>query len=262
MRVPRIILGVAGLLGLAVLVAVAAAAPAADEDADAQALFRRVVDSLPGKPFVGEVVLTTGEYMKRQATIRHKRLADGNLAVLIEATSPKDVQGTRFLFIDRTDQPDEQYIYVPKVGRVRRLGGSVDDQPFLGSEFKVSEFVNANPDDYMMAFTGETTIDGRKCRLVEAKKRDPAGWTYGRVVYAIDPGDLLVMRIDFFDPSDKLVKVWSLERVEKIEGVWTPRFTRAKNLKDNLESTLEVTEISFNVDLEDSEFSRVELELR
>lgn len=260
MRMPRFVPCGAGVLGLVFLAAVDSAVPGAAEDADAQALFRRVLDSIPGKPFVGKVVLTTGGSMKREATITHKKLADGSLAVLIEATSPTDVKDTRFLFIDRTDRPDEQYIYVPKARRVRRLGGNIDDQPFLGSEFKVSEFVNANPDDYTMTFVGETTIDGRKCRLVEAKKKDPATWTYGRAVYAIDPADLLVLRIEFFDSTDKLIKLWTLERVEKIDSVWTPRFTRAKNLEDNLESTLEVVEVSYNVDVPDAAFSRGELE--
>lgn len=250
----------AGVLGPALLAVVAIPALAATEDTEARALFQRVLESVPGKPFVGKVVLTTGGDRKREATISHKKLADGSLAVLIEATSPTDVKDTRFLFIDRPDGTDEQYIYVPKMRRVRRLGGNLDNQPFLGSEFTVSEFVDANPDDYTMTFVGDTTIDGRKCRLVEAKKKDPTAWSYGRAVYAIDPADLLVLRIEFFDRTDKPIKLWTLERVEKIEGVWTPRLTRAKDLENDVESTLEVIELSFNVDLPDSRFSRSALE--
>jgi hypothetical protein len=246
------------LIVVAGLGSVARGQPAAAPE-DANALFRRAVSNIPDKPFVGTGSLSTG-YLTRDAKVSHKKLANGNLGVYIEVTAPGDVKGTRFLFIDRVDQSDEQYIFVPKVGRVRRLTGSVDDQPFLGSEFKVSDLVNANPDDFTMAFIGDATIQGRKCRLVEAKKKDPATWGYGKAIYAIDPNDLLVMRIEFFDTDGKPVRVFTVDKVEKIDGIWTPRLLRAKNVKDDIESTLTISEVHYDVDLPDSLFTRANLE--
>src|SRR5690606_15896460 len=128
-------------------------------------------------------------------------------------TSPMDLKDTRFLLLDRAEGRDEQFMYVPQVKRAMQVSDETRKQPFLGSDFYVSDMVRPELDRYTYRFVGEETVGGRKTRLVEAVPVKPEGELYGKTVSAIDPADLLVMRVQFFDPKGTLLKVWTLEKV-------------------------------------------------
>ncbi len=49
--------------------------------------------------------------------------------------------------------------------------------------------------------------------------------------------------------------MWTIEKVEKIDGNWTLREQEMSNVKDNTRSRLEVAEIEYGVDLPDVMFT-------
>src|SRR5207342_501427 len=103
----------------------------------------------------------------------------------------------------------------------------------------------AEPDfnAYNYAFVGEETINGRRCKLVEAVPIDASKEVYGKVVHAIDPKDLVVVRRRFFDKKGQLIKEWSATKLEKVSGYWTVRDQTMKDFPKDMQSRLEMTEI-------------------
>jgi hypothetical protein len=73
---------------------------------------------------------------------------------------------------------------------------------------------------------------------------------------AIDPKDLVVTRVQAFAEDGKLFKVWTLEKLETIDGQKTPVEQRMKNVEADSESTLTLDEIRYNADLPDKLFDR------
>jgi hypothetical protein len=69
-----------------------------------------------------------------------------------------------------------------------------------------------------------------------------------------------VLRAEFFDKKRDLFKVWTLDRVEKVNGNWTPYLQRMKNVQQKTESTLELVDIQYGVTLPDEMFTRSYLE--
>ncbi len=94
---------------------------------------------------------------------------------------------------------------------------------------------------------------------MEATPKVPEEELYGKSVFAIDPQERVLMRTQFFDAHGKLLKVWTVDQLEKIDGVLTPRKQTMKNVQEGTESTLEINEIEYNADIPDDLFQRSQL---
>jgi len=224
------------------------------EAADARALVQRVLDAAPTAPFTakGKVSSDSGE---RSLQLSHKRVEGVDLSYM-EVTAPSDLDGTRFLLIDNLQEPDLQFIKVRGVQRAVQVSAQSRKQPFLGSEFYISDMVRPEIDAYDYSFVGEEQVGGRACKLVQSVPKAPADELYSKTIMAIDPTDLLMMRTQFFDPKGKLLKVWTLEKVEKIDGAWTPLLQKMVNVQAGRDSTIELSEVRYNVQLPEQVFER------
>lgn len=228
-----------------------AAEPPAD---DARALVQRVLDTEPDVPSVSQMQLTTPGGLVREFTVSRKTLADGIDARYLEVTSPTNLKDTRYLFYDHSERRDDQFMYLPFMRRIVRLSAQTRREPFLGSTFFVDDLIERPLDAYRYAFVGEETIGQRPCRLVEAIPLQPAEEPYGRVVAAIDPADLVVVRAQLYAHDGTLFKVHTVDTLEKIDGHWTPRAQTMDNVHDHTSSRLTTTEVRYDAPIGDDIF--------
>lgn len=252
----RQLIGVLNMVALLGVVGVCAPAGAAEDGA--RALVKSMFDALPTTPFTAKVKLSSDRGWVRDLELSHKHLNDLDASYL-EVTAPMDLKDTRFLLFDRVVGRDEQFIYVPQMKRAVQVSSETRKQPFLGSDFYIYDMVRPEFDAYNYSFAGEEDVDGRHCKLVESVPKVPANDIYSKTITAIDPGDLVVMRTHFFDLKGKALKMWTIDKLEKIDGVWTPLVQTMVNEQDHHQSRLEVTEVHYNTDVSDSVFDRAYL---
>jgi len=243
-------------MGIAVAaLAVFAAAARADEAYD---LVKRVLDAAPKATLTAKGTLTSDRGWTRELTVSRAHVNDYD-AWYMEVTAPLDLKDTRFLLFDRAEGKDEQFMYVPSVKRAMQVSSDTRKQPFLGSDFNISDMVRPELDAFTYTFVGEEDVGGHHCKLVAAAPKKPEEELYSKTIVAIDPNDLLIMRAQFFDPKGKALKTWTLEKVEKVDGVWTPLVQRMANVQDQHESRFTLSEIKYNVTLPDETFNRAHL---
>ena len=63
------------------------------------------------------------------------------------------------------------------------------------------------------------------------------------------------MRRQFFDKKGQPLKLWTVNKVGKIDGIWTIRDQTMENLQDKSKARLETPEIDYSVQLTDSMFT-------
>jgi negative regulator of sigma E activity len=238
-----------------ILALLLAAAPAAAEEEDARALVQRMIDSAPRVPFFAKARLSSPGGCVRELEVRHRPSPDG-AQTLMEVIEPADVKDTRFLSQERRTGPDRQFVYMPAVRRAIEVMEASRSQPFLGSDFFVSDFVAPDLDDFTYRFVGNEEVGGRRCKLIEATPKEPAKQVYGKTIAAIDATDHTLVRTQFFDQKGNLFKVWTLTKVETIDGVPTPKVQEMENVQKGSKSRLELIEIKYRVDLPDTVFGR------
>jgi len=247
------------LTTLLLLTLVMSAVPAVADDPEARALVQKARDSVPTDPMTAEATLESAGGWTRELEISHKRLGD-EAATLLVVTAPTDVAGTKYLLFEKPEGRDRQFVYLPQLtSRIVEVMDEARREPFLGSDFYVSDLMAPDINSFTYSFVGEEEVGGRPCRLLEAKITPDGVGAYPRSVFAVDPDALLIMRVQSFDDEDKLFKVWTLEKLEVIDGKQTPTVQKMRNVQTDTESTLTLRKVRYGADLPDSMFSKQRL---
>ncbi|MDX2169726.1 MAG: outer membrane lipoprotein-sorting protein [Deltaproteobacteria bacterium] len=248
MRTRRIGFGLAciGLIGLA--------ASAGAQEGEPRELVAAVLEAIPKNSFVSKLTLSSDAFAPREIQMSRKYV-DGAHGSYLEVVAPDELEGIRFLFLERPNGEHEQYIKVKASRQAVRVQEGVRTQPFLGSTFYVSDLVLPQIDDFTYKYVGKDVLDGRSVTLVEMTPKDPATSVYGKTVLALDPKDKLILRREFFDKNGEKVKVWTIDKIEQIDGIWTLSGQEMRDLKANRKSRLDVSDVKYNSELPDMMFT-------
>ena len=241
---------------VATAVIITALPPASRAEESAFDLTKRVRDTAPKAPLFAKGKISSDRGLVRELELSRKQLKDDVYASYMEVTSPMDLKDTRFLFFDRKTGRDEQFIYVPAAKRAIQVGGQTRKQSFLGSEFYVGDFAEPELDAFTYSFVGEESVGGRQCKLVQVVPKTLDDALYSKSIVAIDPNDLVVVRTQLFDDKGTLLKVWTMEKLDKIDGKWTPVKQKIEDVQEKHWSALEMSEIKYNAQLPDEVFNK------
>ena len=194
--------------------------------------------------------------------------------LLIRFNFPNDIRGTSFLVWEHPDADDERFLYLPSLGRVRRIAGAETQESFVGSDFTYEDIGGREFDEYTYAFAGPSTGSGQATSAtwtppsggapqpawrLESRRKDTNA-EFPRVVSLILKDSFVVVQADIFNRRNEKQKVYTVKRVERIEGIWTVMESEMTNDLEKTRTELVVESIDYNVSLKESDFARRELE--
>ena len=215
-----------------------------------------------------ERVLTLITLRGRTAPGASKTAPDGD-RLLIRFTFPNDIRGTSFLVWEHPDAEDERFLYLPSLGRVRRIAGTETQESFVGSDFTYEDIGGREFDEYTYAFPGADAQNAswtppgggpaRPAYRLESRRRDPAA-EFPRVVSLVLKDSFVVVQADVYNRRNEKQKVYTVRRLEQIEGVWTAMDAEMTNALEKTRTELVIDAIDYNVGLREADFSRRELE--
>jgi outer membrane lipoprotein-sorting protein len=227
---------------------------AADTDADARELVRKVLEALPKDSFEAKMTVSSGSFEPRELRMVRHYVEDAH-GTYLEVSSPDDLEGIRFLFLERPDKPNEQFIKVKASRTAIQVSEEVRRQPFLGSTFYVSDLVMPNLDDYSYKYVGKDVVGERTVTLVEMTPKDPESDIYSKTVAALDPVDLIVLRREYFDKEGTKIKVWTVDKLDKIKDTLSPMGQKMVDLRTGDSSRLDVGKVDFDAEVTDALFT-------
>jgi hypothetical protein len=153
------------------------------------------------------------------------RLVPGD-RTLLRFTHPADIDGTGLLVLDQPSGEAERFLYLPALGRVRRIAGSEAQENFVGSDFTYEDIGGREFDryDYTLLDDGAvwTAPDGvsHPAYRLESKHRD-ADARFPRVVSLIRIDNLVVVRAEIFNRRSEIQKLFEARRLEFDGRYWT-----------------------------------------
>ncbi len=161
--------------------------------------------------------------------------------------TPASVKNTRFL-VKENETGDDKWIFMPALGKVRRIAASDGGSAFMGTEFTYDDMSSRDIDDDKHKLLKEEEIDGYNCYVVESIAKDKGDSQYSRRVQWIikDNEILFPIRVELFDKKDTLNKVLTISNLEKIDGFWIPKSTTMENLLTERSSTINNKKIEIN----------------
>ena len=196
--------------------------------------------------------------------------------LLIRFTYPNDIRGTSFLVwehpgpdVKDVKAEDERFLYLPSLGRVRRIAGAETQESFVGSDFTYEDIGGRELEDYTYAFadggnaaSASWTPAGGAPRDVwrlESRRKD-ASAEFPRVVSLVLKDSFVVVGADIYNRRNEKQKVYTVRRLDQVEGIWTVMDSEMVNSLEKTRTELTVVAVDYNVGLKESDFSRRELE--
>lgn len=194
----------------------------------------------------------------RAADMRGDRL-------LIRFTYPNDIKGTAFLVWEHPDATHERFLYLPALGRVRRIVGAESQDNFVGSDFTYEDISGREFEDYTYTMVDRNAswaaseAQTMPAWRIESRARD-AQARYPRIVSTVSKDSFVVVHADIYNRRDERQKVYEVRRLERVEGIWTLTDVVMTNTQEKTRTELLVTNADYNVGLKETDFSRRELE--
>ena len=187
--------------------------------------------------------------------------------LLIRFTYPNDIRGTGFLVWEHPNADDERFLYLPSLGRVRRIAGTETQESFVGSDFTYEDIGGRELEDYTYAFAdGGNAIwtpagggAAREAWRLESRRKDSSA-EFPRVISIVLKDSYVVVGADVYNRRGEKQKVYTVRRLDQIEGIWTVMDSEMVNSLEKTRTELAVEAMDYNVGLKEADFSRRELE--
>lgn len=180
---------------------------------------------------------------------------DGRNAFMI-FFEPVNVKGTTFLITGHKSEPDEQRLYLPAFGKIRRISPSNKDRKFMGSDLCYYDMEDHEYEDFTYKYLRDDVYDKKPCHLIEMYPTDPYA-PYSKQIAWISKNDFFTYKLECFDKKnqDNLIKTIVTLEVKVIDGIIIPIKIAVDNHQENHKTLLQEQDIKINIGLEDTIFS-------
>ena len=167
--------------------------------------------------------------------------------------TPRDIEGTALLSHAKILDPDDQWLYLPALKRVKRISSSNKSGPFVGSEFAFEDFTAIELNKFDYRYVGVEACGDRSCDVLERTPRyENSGYT--KQVSWVDQTDYQIRKVEFYDRRGDLLKVLELNEYRNYDGVWRAHLMSMTNVQTNKQTDLVYGEYRFGVGLTENDF--------
>ena len=127
---------------------------------------------------------------------------------------PRELRWSELVHAHKSE-PDEQWLYLPALKRVKRISSSKQSGSFMGSEFSYEDMGAVEVEKYTHRYLRDEPCGDLECTVSERIpiSRDSG---YSRQLVWLDREELRTMQIHFFDRRDEHLKTLAVEDYEKI----------------------------------------------
>lgn len=188
-------------------------------------------------------------------TLENKNPSDGDWNMMI-FDEPRDVAGTAMLTYAHILDPDEQWMYLPALKRVKRISSVNKSGPFMGSEFAYEDFTAQEYGKYSHRWLRDEPCGDLTCFVVERTPLyEHSGYT--RMISWTDSTDFQVRKIDYYDRKNALLKTLTFNDYRLYLGkYWRAHDLFMVNHLTKKTTRLNWQDIKFQTGLSEADFSQ------
>ena len=201
-----------------------------------------------------------GQESVREVGVKVLEAADDGNKSLFVFDQPRDARGTALLIHGHKDRPDDQWLYLPALKRVKRISSSNRSGSFMGSEFTYEDMTVQEVEKYTYRYLrDEPCGDDLDCVVTE---RIPVekGSVYRRQLVWRDKSALRVWKVEYYDRKDAHLKTLTLgEYRQYLDRYWRAGSMAMVNHLTGKSTDLVWTDYQFGTDIDDRDFTRTGL---
>lgn len=208
--------------------------------------------------FTANMVMTlknkSGKTSKRNIRIKTLEVeADGDKSLSI-FDEPADVKGTAMLTFSHGLEPDDQWLYLPALKKVKRISSRNKSGPFMGSTFAFEDLSSQEVEKFSYKFLREEACAQWQCYVIERiPQYKHSGYT--RQVAWLDKEGYRLVKVDFYDRKKSLLKTLVASDFSQYLGhYWRPGKMDMVNHLTGKSTLLEWTDYQFQTGISDRDF--------
>jgi outer membrane lipoprotein-sorting protein len=208
--------------------------------------------------FTANMVMTlknkSGQTSRRLIRIRTLEVeGDGDKSLSI-FDEPADVKGTKMLTYSHGLEPDDQWLYLPALKKVKRISSRNKSGPFMGSTFAFEDLGSQEVEKYSYKYLRNEPCGEMDCYVIE---RYPAyefsGYT--RQIAWIDTEGYRIVKAEYYDRKKSLLKTLIASDFQQYLGhYWRPGLMNMVNHQTGKSTLLEWQDYEFKTGLTDRDF--------
>ncbi|MCL4537706.1 MAG: outer membrane lipoprotein-sorting protein [Nitrospirae bacterium] len=197
--------------------------------------------------------------VKDRKIVRYSMKAGSGLnKIMMVFLEPKDVKGTGLLTWEQKGGDDDQWLYLPELGKEKRIASGGKKNKFMGTDFAFEDLRPENLAAHQYNSIGSEQIEGKDCLVIEAlpagKEEKESGYSKRKLWIRKDI--FFTVKIEYYDKKGKLIKVQENKNAKNVAGtVWRSDEIVMKNLGEEHQTSLIVQSRNVNKGLDEDFFS-------
>ncbi len=207
---------------------------------------------------------------QRQRTVASQSMDfEGGRKQLMLFESPADVRNAGLLSVDYDDgdKADDQWLYLPSLGKSTRISSSDKSGSFMGTDLTYSDMTSKDPSEYdYTLIEASVKVGDDDCWLIEAKPKtdDEARETgYLKTQVWVSKDKLLAVQIKAWVTAGKKLKYTKFEDIRQVDGFWVPHKILVRTVQSGdvvSQSIVQMSDVRFGADMTDDDFTQRRLE--
>lgn len=203
-----------------------------------------------------EMITENAQGVQRSYNLRiYRKQEEKSESQLLEYLGPADVRGTKFLAQKEGDEGSQMWLYLPALGRERRIAANMAGDKFMGTDFTYEEI--AGDFDYQNQYTADRLPDEElNGQLVYVLDLTPTADTpYGRIKMWVLQERVLPVKLELFSADQgSPAKTLLLDDYRTVEEQPIPHYLEMRDEVAGTRTIIKLSEIS-SADIADEIFS-------
>lgn len=213
-----------------------------------------------GRDFKARIVMKlitkNGRERLREMTMLRKNYGPpgGEQKYFIYFLKPADVRKMTFMVYKYPKRDDDRWLFIPAINMTKRIAAKDKASSFVGSDFTYEDVSGRDIEADTHTLLKQEQLDGRQCYVIKStpKTKDV---NYSYKLSWIDMESFLPLREEYYDLKGELMKVFTADRIEEIEGFPTITKRTMKNVQSGHRTEVTFSRVDYNVGIEDRLFS-------
>ena len=184
-----------------------------------------------------------------------------NNRMIIVFQDPASVRGTRFLTIENPGKDNDQWIYLPSLGKVRRIAASEGSGSFVGTDFSYDDISSADrkADLDTHKILREEKFRDKDCYVIESNPKD-TNYQYSKMIQWIDKNSFVTYKIELYDKRGTHVKLLEILELREVQGRLAAIVTKMSTLAAGTSTSLNVGMLKYDDPIPEGVFTTNYLE--
>jgi outer membrane lipoprotein-sorting protein len=188
---------------------------------------------------------------------------NGGSRTVIVFQQPSTVAGTRFLTMENPGGADDRWIFLPSLGKVRRVAASEGSGSFMGTDFSYDDISSMSRGVELDTHTllREENLGSNACYVIQSVPKN-SSYQYSKIISWVAKDSKITLKIELYDKKSNTspVKTVEMSGIKDVQGRLTAMITKITTNAAGTSTTINMDIVKYDDPIPEKVFTTEYLE--